>query len=106
MFPRRFASPNFPYCSQLHHNAAARKSTLCKLLIYKDLVGASGFEPEASCAQGRRAHRIQRWRDLFLEFPLRSRLTLDCAITVTPKPVFDDKTDVIDGWLLLILRKL
>ena len=49
---------------------------------------------------------IQRWRDLFLEFPLRSRLTLDCAITVTQKPVFDDKTDVIDGWLLLILRKL
>src|SRR5882672_7735839 len=59
MFPRRFASPNFSYCSQLHHNAAARKSTLCKLLIYKDLVGASGFEPEASCAQGRRATRLR-----------------------------------------------
>src|SRR5260370_35486304 len=59
MFPRRFASPNFSYCSQLHHNAAARKSTLCKLLIYKSLVGASGFEPEASCAQGRRATRLR-----------------------------------------------
>src|SRR5882762_4243128 len=60
MFPRRFASPNFSYCSQLHHNAAARKSTLCKLLIYKDLVGARGFEPRASCAQGRRSTESNR----------------------------------------------
>jgi hypothetical protein len=29
----------------------------CKLL--KRLVGASGFEPEASCAQGRRATRLR-----------------------------------------------
>jgi hypothetical protein len=31
--------------------------TACKLL--KQLVGASGFEPEASCAQGRRATRLR-----------------------------------------------
>jgi hypothetical protein len=28
--------------------------SFCNFLIEKDLVGASGFEPEASCAQGRR----------------------------------------------------
>jgi hypothetical protein len=38
-----------------HHNAAPPIFTSSNSLSSRDLVGASGFEPEASCAQGRRA---------------------------------------------------
>ena len=29
------------------------------MILFGELVGASGFEPEASCAQGRRATRLR-----------------------------------------------
>jgi hypothetical protein len=40
-----------------HHNAAPPIFTSSNSLSSRDLVGASGFEPEASCAQGRRSTR-------------------------------------------------
>jgi hypothetical protein len=46
---------------RLHHNAAPPKFTSSNnnSLSCRNLVGASGFEPEASCAQGRRATRLR-----------------------------------------------
>jgi hypothetical protein len=29
------------------------------MILFGEVVGASGFEPEASCAQGRRATRLR-----------------------------------------------
>jgi hypothetical protein len=42
----------FPIVPKLHHDVAVQKLGSCNFLIEMDLVGASGFEPEASCAQG------------------------------------------------------
>jgi hypothetical protein len=53
MLARRSALRIFPVVPKLHHNAAVAKLSFCNFLIEKDLVGASGFEPEASCAQGK-----------------------------------------------------
>jgi hypothetical protein len=41
------------------HYIAMRAKTTMTCNSLKDLVGASGFEPEASCAQGRRATRLR-----------------------------------------------
>jgi hypothetical protein len=52
------------------------------------VVGASGFEPEASCAQGRRATRLRyaptelRRHSTVLSKMASSARQLDCAITV------------------------
>jgi hypothetical protein len=54
-----FCLANFSCVPNLHQNAAAPKLDFCRLLIEKEMVGASGFEPEASCAQGRRATRLR-----------------------------------------------
>jgi hypothetical protein len=56
---KRFWGANLSNVPNLHQNKAASKSTLRKLLMRINLVGASGFEPEASCAQGRRATRLR-----------------------------------------------
>ena len=50
----RFFDVKFPIVPKVHHNAAVPKSRSSNWLILKDLVGASGFEPEASCAQDKR----------------------------------------------------
>ena len=55
----RFFDVRFLIVPKLHHNAAVPKCGSSNWLIVKDLVGASGFEPEASCAQGRRATRLR-----------------------------------------------
>ena len=57
-FPMRFFSVIFFIVPKLHHNAAVPKLGFCKLRVEKDLVGVSGFEPEASCAQGGRANGL------------------------------------------------
>jgi hypothetical protein len=44
---------------KLHRYAAAPKLTSSNSLSFRDLVGARGFEPRASCAQGRRATRLR-----------------------------------------------
>jgi hypothetical protein len=44
----------FSYGSQVQHNAANAKMWSRKFLSFVELVGAPGFEPETSCAQGRR----------------------------------------------------
>jgi hypothetical protein len=43
----------FSHVPKLHQNAAVPKLGFCNLLSEKDLVGARGFEPRASCAQGK-----------------------------------------------------
>src|SRR5580704_6208462 len=47
-FEHRLTSGIFLVVHKLHHNAATPKSDFCNLLNYRDLVGASAFEPEAS----------------------------------------------------------
>jgi hypothetical protein len=47
-FEHRLTSGIFLVVHKLHHKAATPKSDFCNLLNYRDLVGASGFEPEAS----------------------------------------------------------
>jgi hypothetical protein len=66
MFPIRYAKVACDFSvrivlivRKLHRNAAAPKSSFCKLLSHRILVGAPGFEPGASCAQGRRATRLR-----------------------------------------------
>ena len=54
-FSRCFFLGIFLIVPGLHRNAAAPKPGFCKFLIEEALVGASGFEPEASCAQVGRA---------------------------------------------------
>jgi hypothetical protein len=49
----------FRIVPKLHHNAAVPKSSFCKFLNWKYLVGAWRFELQASCAQGRRATRLR-----------------------------------------------
>jgi hypothetical protein len=39
--------------SQVAPQSSNIKIWFCKCLRWRDLVGASGFEPEASCAQGK-----------------------------------------------------
>ena len=57
-----FCLTNFSYVPRLRHNAAVSKLASCKPLNWKDLAGAWRFEPQTSCAQGRRfdlaKHRI------------------------------------------------
>src|ERR1700736_1426788 len=45
--------------TKLHHDAAVPQLPFCKSLSRKMLVGARGFEPRTSCAQGRRATRLR-----------------------------------------------
>ena len=54
-FERDFGSRNFLIVSNLQQNAEPPKLCVESLLRSGDMVGASGFEPEASCAQGRLA---------------------------------------------------
>ena len=48
-----FSARIFLLVPKLHHNAAVPKSGFCNLLSENDLVGGRGFEPRASCAQGK-----------------------------------------------------
>ena len=59
IFEYDFSTQAFLVVPKLHHNAAKPKSGFCNLLNYGDLVGARGFEPRTSCAQGRRATRLR-----------------------------------------------
>ena len=69
------------------------------MILFGEVVGASGFEPEASCAQGRRATRLRyaptRSAELILKhfstllllhFPI---LDLDCTSNCTRMPSLD-----------------
>src|SRR5215468_11801492 len=49
----------FPNCSQVAPKCSNTKIHVCKSKKYQELVGAPGFEPGASCAQGRRATRLR-----------------------------------------------
>src|SRR5260370_1844535 len=55
--PPRSIADIFLIVPKLHHNTAVPNWGFCNWLVGKDLVGARGFEPRASCAQGRRAPR-------------------------------------------------
>jgi hypothetical protein len=50
----RFCSQLAPQCSK-----GGNRDDGNSMILWRKLVGASGFEPEASCAQGRRATRLR-----------------------------------------------
>jgi len=52
-FASDFSARIFLIVPKSHRNAAVPKLLFCESLSPKMLVGASGFEPEASCAQGK-----------------------------------------------------
>ena len=49
----RFFGVNVPYCSQVAQKCSRARISICNLLIPRGLVGASRFELETSCAQGK-----------------------------------------------------
>ena len=54
-----FSAGNFLIVPNLHQNAAEQKLPTYRSLNQRELVGASRFELETSCAQGRRATRLR-----------------------------------------------
>jgi len=73
-----FSARIFLIVPKLHHNAAVPKLSFCKSLSPKMLVGARGFEPRTSCAQGRSSavHRVAQEEALvdseFGNIPMRA----------------------------------
>ena len=55
MVEREFPARNSLIVPNLRQNAAVPKLRVCKSLIWKDLVGASGFEPPTSWSRTRRS---------------------------------------------------